>query len=352
MALEDFFDQAVQTVLVDRNIEREAQGLIGQGGTQDFDGANIAPLVSVTSQWIKLRITDVMPYGMGQLRAPNASPPLFKPKPVLREERLKLAYLDEMEPIDNEEWMKLRSNDESIRRGARLSLVDRGTILQRRNDQLTDYLRWESFKGIVNAPYPDGGTLTVDYGFDPSHFPVAAISWSNLADADPVADLNAWAVIGADDAGAYFSRVHLNTTTWRSIQHNEQIKKYLSPLGRSLLIVRQSDIAELLDQDMTFVRVDSGYVPEGATNRRLTKYLPDYRVLLTTPYVLRGQRIADVADGQVTVSVPGSEEPAIRQGSQSEFLHNKFTKQVFYRRASARLPRIYMREAFGYATVG
>lgn len=352
MALEDFFEQPVQTLLVNRHIERESQGLIGQHGTSTFDGATIAPLVTVTADWVRLRITDVMPYGMGQFRAPNASPPLFKPRPVLREERMKLAYLDEMEPFDNEEWRTLKSNDDSIRRGARLSLIERAAIMQQRNDQLTEYMRWEAFKGVVNAPYPDGGTLTIDYGFDPTHFPVAAIPWSNVSLADPVADLNAWSVIGADDAGAYYTKTHINTTTWRWIQHNEKIKSYLSPLGRSLLVTRPADIQELLDAEMQFVRVDSGFVPEGATNRRLTKFLPDARVLLTTEYILRGQRIADVADGQVTVSVPGSEEPVLRQGSQSEFLHNKFTKQVFYRRASARLPRIYFREAFLYATVG
>jgi hypothetical protein len=101
-----------------------------------------------------------------------------------------------------------------------------------------------------------------------------------------------------------------------------------------------------------FELLDSGYLPAGATNRRLTKFLPDNRVLMTTSYVLGGERIADVADGPVLVNIPGQEAPVARQGMQSEIISNKYSKNVFRRQASARVVRIYFPEAFLYATVG
>jgi hypothetical protein len=101
-----------------------------------------------------------------------------------------------------------------------------------------------------------------------------------------------------------------------------------------------------------FQLVDSGYLDVGATNRRLTKFLPNNRILVTTEYTLDGQNIADVADGQVLVGGDTGSAPDIRQGMQSEIISNPYTKQIFRRQASARIPRLYFPNAFLYATVG
>jgi hypothetical protein len=73
---------------------------------------------------------------------------------------------------------------------------------------------------------------------------------------------------------------------------------------------------------------------------------------LTTTYTLNGQRIADVADGQVAVGGGPNEPPTMRQGMQSEVMGHWLSKQVVRRQASARMVRIYFPEAFVYATVG
>jgi hypothetical protein len=352
MPLEEIFQQPVLTEVVRRNIEDESQQDTG-GEHKAFFGQNIAPLVPVQSRVTRIRITDVQPYGLGQFKAPDASPPLFKAKPVLNERYIELVQLEEMERFTGEEWMLLNANDDSIARGARLSLVQRMNIMQLRNERLTEWMRWSAFKGTLLVTYPDGGQITVDYGFDASQLPTASIAWTDTANSNPVEDLYAWSQVGADLVGRYYSIVHLNSQTWRLVTRNQNIRSYLSALGRSILLPTTQDLQALMRQGTgNFQILDEGYLPIGATNRRLTKFLPDNRLLITTEYTLNGQRIADVADGQVLVGGDTGTAPDTRQGMQSEIIANPFTKNVFRRQASARIPRIYFPEAFMYATVG
>jgi len=361
MALGDFWDQQVLTFTVRRNIEMEANSspgaaapaYVGQGAeNRAYYGANIAPLVTVQSRSSRIRITDVLPHGMGQFKARSATPPLMKTKPKSREEAIELVLLEEMERFDSEEWLSLNSGDERIARGAMLSLVDRLTIMAKRNATLTEWMRWEAFKGGFTVTFPDGSEETFDYDFDVSHTPTAGTAWTDHVNSDPVEDLFTWSIVGADDAGEYLKNVHLNSNTFRHVQLNEKIAGYLSSYGRSIMRPTVADINSLMRAGSNWEVLDAGYLPEGATNRQLTKWLPDNRVLFTTGYTLFGQRIADVADGQVLVGGDSTSPPSIQQGAQSEIITNPFTKNVFRRYATARVPRLYFPEAFLYATVG
>jgi len=352
MALLDLFDQIAVTTVVRRNIEIEANRDDG-GEDRGFIGAGIAPLVPVQSRVTRIAVADVLPFGLGQFKAPDATPPLFKAKPKLEEKVIELVLLEEMERITGEEWIKLNSVDPLIARGAMLSLVDRLRIMTQRNDVLTEWMRWQAFKGVLTVTYPEGYAITVDYGLAGSHMPAAATAWTDLVNADPLQDLFAWSQIGSDDAGQYYRNVYLNTTTWRLVVYNEKVKSYLSALGRSIMLPTRTDIQALMREGTgNFVVNDGGYLPEGATQRKLTKFLPDNRLLMTTDNVLSGQRIADVADGQVLVGGGTGTAPDIRQGFQVEIIANPFSKNVFRRVATARIPRIYMPDAFAYASVG
>ncbi len=352
MPLEEIFQQQVLTEVVRRNIELEAQTDTG-GENRAYFGQRIAPLKPVQSRVTRIRITDVSPYGLGQFKAPDASPPLFKAAPTLKEQYIELVLLEEMERFTGEEWILLNSNDDSISRGARLSLVDRMKIMQARNDQLTELMRWSAFKGSVSVTYPDGGTITVDYGFDSSQLPTAGVAWTDVVNSDPVEDLYTWSQVGADFVGRYYSNVHLNSYTWRLVSRNQKIRSYLSALGRSIMLPTTADLQQLMRAGTgNFEIIDAGYLAVNATNRRLTKFLPDNRILVTTDYTLGGQNIADVADGQVLVGGDTGSAPDIRQGMQSEIIANPYTKNIFRRQASARIPRLFFPNAFLYATVG
>ncbi len=352
MAIIDLFDQVAITEVVRRNINEEASANDG-GEDRAFIGASLAPLAPVQSRVVRMAIADHKPYWMGQFKAPDATPPLFKPKPALREMVFELVLLEEMERFTGEEWLRLNSNDPLIARGAMLSLVERLTIMQRRNDLLTEWMRWQAFKGTLNVTYPDGGVISIDYGLDNTHMPTATTPWTDHDNSDPIADLFAWSAIGAQDAGKYYTTVYLNTVTWRHLVYNENVRGYLSALGRSIMLPTATDLQALMREGTAnFVINDSGYLDENATNHTLTKFLPDNRVLLTPGNTLNGNRIADVADGQVLVGGDTGSAPAITQGYQTEIIANPFSKNVFRRAASARIPRIYFPEAFLYGTVG
>jgi Phage major capsid protein E len=352
MTMLDIWESAAVTAVVRRNIEEQANANDG-GENRQFFGQNIAPLVGVNARTTRIRIADVLPYGLGQFKAPDASPPMFKTKPTLKEQVIELVLLEEMERFTSEEWLLLNADDASIAQGARLSLVDRMRIMQLRNERLTEWMRWSAFKGSLAITYPDGGTITVDYGFATSHLPTAGTAWTDLTNSDPLADMYAWTQVGADDAGRYYSIVHLNTVTWRLVQYNAKVKSYLGALGRQIMLPTRSDLQQLMREGTSnFEILDAGYLPTNATNRRLTKFLPDNRILMTTDYVLDGERIADVADGQVLVGGDTGSAPDARAGFQTEVIGNPFTKNVFRRAASARIPRLYFPEAFLYATVG
>jgi hypothetical protein len=352
MPMEDLWDNAVFTEVIRRNIVEESQN-VGGDEQRQLIGATIAPLTDVQSRRARIRVSDVLPWGIGQFKAPDATPPLYKTRPKLTEFIVDLALLEEMERFTESDWLKLNSNDDAIARGALLSLTQRMTILQNRYDMLTEWMRWQAFKGTLLITYPDGGQILIDYGFTASHLPTAAVPWTDQVNSDPVADLYAWSQIGADDAGQYYSRVHLNSVTWRTIRYNQKIRSYLGSLGRDIMLPTRTDLQELMRENTgNFVISDAGYLPEGSTTRRLTKFLPDNRVLVTTDYTMYGTRIADVADGQVLVGGDTNQAPVVRQGMQSELIGNPYSKNVFRRQASARLPRIYLPECFLYATVG
>lgn len=318
-------------------------------------GDRIAPLVPVDDVVTRLRILDLPPAGLGQLKAPDATPALFKPKAAVSERVIELVLLEEMERFPVTEWQLLQSSDEEIAKRAKLNLVERLGIFVARNENLTEKLRWDAFKGgQLTLTYPTGDTLPIDYGFPAGHTPVAGTAWTDTTNADIIEDIYAWATVGANDAGRYYTKIHLNSNTWRLVIKNEKIKAYLSSLGRSILLPTEADVKTLLrsGEGTEFILNDAGYVPEAEAGYARTKFLPDNRVLFTTDYTIDGTRIADVADGLVAVNEPGQKEPVFKRGLQTEILVNEFSKNVFRRVASARIPRIHLPECFLYATVG
>jgi major capsid protein E len=344
----DPWDQAVLTTLIQKPLTAamEAEAPLG---------ATIAPMRSIQARTAKMQIGETKAFGLGQFKAPDATPPLFKSKTSWKEQIVEMALLEEMERISGEEWLNLNSPDERIRRVAGVDLLDKGRMLQLRNERLTEWMRWQAFQGTINIPYNNSDSvLAVDFGFVSGHKPTASALWTDFTNSDPVADLTTWSELLGTDSGYPGLVAHMSSKTWQNVVKNLKVKALLTGNDRSLLIPNVGDFQALLPEGFQIKLYDGGYRAVGATgygDSSLTRYLPHNRVLLTTPYSVGGDNIAETLDGQVLVS-DSYNSVAIRQGFQSETILDHMSKTHFLRAASARIPQIKHPECFLWATVG
>jgi hypothetical protein len=367
----DIYQQAAITDLVRRNLATVLE-------TIPEIGDQIAPLMPCYDRTIKREIAEVAAFGIGQFRAPDASPKIFVPKLAFTQEVSSLLLLDEMVEMKEDLWLRMTSQDDSIRARAGVDLVTQGRILQMRNERLTEVMRWTMFKGnslIVNYDTTglggfQGANATQQAGitwpYMSGHKVTSAIPWTDRVNSTPVDDIRSWQQIVANDIGVYASRIHMNSITFAALQRSNQARGYLTPTDRNVYLPTASDIETLLwgggaHIDETDARLapppriivsDAGYRDETQGYQRgmgaVTKYLLNGEVLLTVEYVHEGERIADVADGMVALSVAFNELKWV-QGPQSEIIIDHGAKTHFFRQASARFPRLRRPEGFAYA---
>lgn len=354
----DVWDQATLTDIIRRPPAGRAPGAAED--TPNPLGEQLAPFKDLAGRNAKIRVAEIKPFGTAQFRSPDATPALFKPAVAWSEETVELLLIDEMERIQEEDWMKLSSADENIQRSAGASLVDRGRILELRNKRATEKLRWKAFAGgVAVIQYPTGSQLQIDYGFPAGHNPTLSTLWSDSVNADPVADIQSWSEQIAADSGFYGNRVHMNSKTYNYLISSAKIKNainFYAPSANTIYRPRREDLLNLFTSFATDVQIviyDNGFREEGQASigvGSITKYLPDGYVLMTTDYSLDGVNIADTLDGQVSVST-GYNSLAVRQGEQAEVMLDHISKTHLLRYASARLPRVNIPEAFLYAKV-
>src|SRR5436190_20107272 len=112
----DVWDQALLTDVIRRPPAGRAPG-----AAEDLPsrlGEQIAPFTTLQGREAKVRVAELRPFGVAQLRAPDATPALYSPAVSWSEQILELALIDEMHAIGEEEWMKLNSSDDTLARTA------------------------------------------------------------------------------------------------------------------------------------------------------------------------------------------------------------------------------------------
>lgn len=349
----NIWDQAVLTNLVNRPVETALE-------QAPFLGSTLAPNNDIQARMARVEVANTYSFGIGQFKAPNAMPALVEmPVPEREAKMIELAQLEEMHRINSEQWMRLQSSDENIRNSEGLAVVERGQILQRRNERLTEWMRWQAFvNGTLTITYPrTNSQLVIDYGYLSGHKPTPSDLWTDLVNSDPVADLDAWQTLLANDSGHVGTQIHLTSQTAKLILRNQKLKAYFNvPTGQPFKPTLE-DVAGLLAQGTQFVLYDAGFRPMESgspylhTDSAHTRYLPHNRVLMTSAYNIEGESIADTLNGQVEVSTSYNDTD-IRNGPQSEVILDHMTKNRYLRQASARIIRILHPECFLSATVG
>jgi hypothetical protein len=356
----DIFEQAGFTDLVRRRLQTMWE-------TIPAIGDQIAPIKTVYDRTIEREIAEVASFGVAQFRAPDASPALYSPQNRYTQEVVSLLLIDEMQRIDEDLQLKLTSPTPDIRARAGVDLVTSATILQLRNENRTEQMRWLAFTGqniVVQYPHT-GQQVTITYNYTSGHQPSAAVPWTDRNNSTPIDDMIAWQRIIANDLGFYGSRFHMNTNTWLTLQRSNQARGYLTQTDRNVFLPTAGDIGGLLlgstpsdsqggriAESPAIIVTDAGYRDVTAGYARggtaMTKYLADGIVLVTAPYVFEGEPIADTADGMVAVRQDW-QRLAWLQGMQSEIILDHHT--YFFRQASARFVRLRRPEAFLTATV-
>ncbi len=346
----DIYDQAVLTRLVNEPVDTALE-------SAPVLGAQIAPLENINARMAKMDIGRQYAFGIGQYKAPNAMPALIDMPTVERQEALiELVQLAEMHRINSEQWIRLNSNDEDIRNAEGLDVVTRGSIMRRRLERLTEAQRWEVFvTGGLTITYPrTNSQLIIDYGWPSGHKPTVSTSWTDTTNADPVADLEAWQAQVAADSGHLATNIHLTSEDAKLIVTNENVRDYFNVPSGVPFRATLDQVADLLAQDTQFIIHDAGWRPMASGASRTpgahTRYLPVGKVLMTTPYTVEGERIADTLNGQVEISTAFN-DTSILIGPQSEVILDHMTMNRYLREEAARIVRILHPECFLSATV-
>lgn len=347
----DIYDQAVLTSLVNEEVDTALE-------QTPFLGETIAPQNNLASRMARMDVGRTYSFGIGQFKAPNAMPALVEmPVTERREALIEMVQLEEMHRINSEQWIRLQSSDENIRNSEGLDVVERGAILRRRMERLSEQMRWQVFvNGSLTITYPrTNSQLVIDYGWLAGHKPTPSTLWTDLTNADPISDIEAWQQLLADDSGHLGSRIHLTSTVAKNIVNNAKIKTYFNVPAGQAFRASLDQVASLLAEGTQFVVHDAGWRPmaSGAsrTDAAHTRYLPTNKVVITTDYAIEGERIADTLNGQVEIGVAYN-DTAIQMGPSSEVILDHMTKNRYLRQASARIVRVIHPECFLSATVG
>ena len=365
--IDDVFDLYPQSAITDVVL----RALETAWETIPHIGAEIAPLKPVYDRKIRRDIAEVAPFGIGQFRAPDATPAIYNPTINYVEEVNDLLLLDEMTEIKEDLWIRMTSDVPAIRARAGVDLATIGKILQMRHERLTEVMRWQVFKGeTITVKFSGGYENTITPSYLSTHKPSAAVPWTDRINSTPIDDMRGWQKIIGNDIGVYGSRFHMNSQTYEKLQRSNQARGYLTQTDRNNFIPKPQDICDLLwgstqsdaqggvaAEAPMIVVTDSGYRAEtgetagsGLTGyargqSAITNFLKNGEILLTTSYVFEGENIADVADGPVVLSDTWN---SLRKdiGAQSELIINHNSKTTYMRQGCSRFVRMRRPQAF------
>jgi hypothetical protein len=368
MPVFDVYDSATNTELVNRALQSVTESTARVGHL-------IAPLVNTTQDRVKRTVIEVGAIGAAQVVSRYAAPAIFTPQLDYSQEWIELVKLDEMTPIEEDEWKKLVEGNEYERNAAGANLIQRARMLQIRSEVRTEIMRWAAFHDDLKFQLAESGAnpqeIQVVYGQPSANRPTGS-DWSEPETSTPIQDLRGWQKIPFEALSNWGMDIYMSNNTWEALQSSNEVRDLLKPVvgedGSDFFIPTKRQIERLLigggiDERTDTQRApkititDAGYRPESAGFDRspsgTVKYLPDWFVLVTAGPTIEGENVAEVLNGRVAVKRSATSEPEWVQGpfnhtwSSSEPPYTHYNRQV-----CKRIPRINHPEALVYGYVG
>ncbi|MBN2004139.1 MAG: major capsid protein, partial [Anaerolineae bacterium] len=184
---------------------------------------------------------------------------------------------------------------------------------------------------------------------------VAGVAWNHTTDsvydAPVIDDMETWTKLVSDDAGTDPAQTiaHMSTTTFNVLKKNRAIRSELSTLSPRILTPTRAEIAEILG--VAEIKLVNDFYWDMTDRLSKHKYLPDGKVLLTTPYTLNGRNIAEMYDGLVARVVGEDIAVSTNPGMVADIYVNKEAVVKNTRVTTARMVILNHPEAFLTATV-
>jgi len=361
----DIWDSATNTEIISRSLTTALED-------ENLVGPTLLPLVDVHDRRISRGGIEVEAFGMAQMKARNATPPIFVPTVAVTREYIELADIDEMSPIEEDEWEKLTGDNEFERNRVGASVLQRARILQLRNERRTEWLRWEAMYDTLKITMADepGQEMWLRYGLPAANKVTVSPAWSTTATSTPITSIRAAQKALFTKLGKWGSRIYMGPDTWDELAASKEVQDLLNTNttgGQKLPTV--GTIESLLYGGAgsnerprpgvitpTVTVTNAGYRDSGQGTARgaeaITYYLPEGRVLVTTEPTISGEKIGDMPNGRVAVKPNPTAEPQWRQGPQNETLVSAMPPYVHYnRQVCVRIPRINVPGAFYWLNV-
>jgi hypothetical protein len=361
----DIWASATQTELVNRSLTTALED-------EDFIGPTLLPLVDVRDRRVKRGTMEIEAFGMAQMKARNATPPIFVPSITITQEYIELADIDEMSPIEEDEWERLTGDNEFERNRVGADILQRARILQLRNERRTEWLRWQAMYDALTVTMADepGQQMWLRYGIPPANKLTANPLWTSRTTSTPITNLRAAQKALFTNLGKWGSRIYMGPDTWENLAYSTEVTNLLNTNtggGQKLPTVgtiesllyngvgsnerpRQGAVAPQITVTSAGWRDSGAGVARGAN--AMTYFLPEGRVLITTEPTVSGERIGDMPNGRVAVKANANASPEWRQGPQTETLESSMPPYVHYtRQVCVRIPRINVPQAFYWLQV-
>lgn len=174
--------------------------------------------------------------------------------------------------------LRLRSANEEIRA---LLLRDAARIA-RAIDTRFEFARGQALVEGKVTLNEDGVMAEVDFGRSASHSVAPSVLWSDLTNATPLDDLQAWRDVYVDTNGAPPGVVQVSQRIVNYLVRNAQVRAHVLPVGSTVTQVRRSDLdAVLTDFGLPPLRVfDARAIDQTGTSRRI---IADDKLLFLPP---------------------------------------------------------------------